>query len=69
MNGGSSTRSSTPARSLKLRSSEEVASVKLVGGTDLGRGMSRQMEHDHDGRHESRSELSSLDEPWRSVSC
>jgi hypothetical protein len=37
-NGGSSTRSLTPAWSSMLRSGAEVSGVELIGGTDLGRG-------------------------------
>jgi hypothetical protein len=32
------------------RSGAEVAGVELVGGTNLGRGRGRWMEHDHDRR-------------------
>jgi hypothetical protein len=35
-----------------LRSGAEVAGVELVGGTDLGRGHGRRMEHDRNGRRE-----------------
>jgi hypothetical protein len=45
-NGGSSTWSSMP------RSGTEVADVELGGGTDLGRGRGRWMEHGRDGRCE-----------------
>jgi len=36
------------------RSGAEVASVELIGGTDLGGGLDRWMEHGRGGRHESR---------------
>jgi hypothetical protein len=44
-------RSSTP------RSGAKVASVELVGGTDLGRGRGRWMECGREGRCEYESEL------------
>ena len=36
------------------RSGAEVAGVELVDGTDLSKGSGRRMEHDRDGRRESR---------------
>jgi hypothetical protein len=49
--------SSMPAHSSKPRSCAKLAVVELVSGTDLSRG--RRMQHGHDERPESRSELAS----------
>ena len=46
INGGLSTRSSTPARSSMSRSGVEVVYVELVGGTDLGRGRGKPIERE-----------------------
>jgi hypothetical protein len=52
-------RSSIPAWNSKSQSGTEVTGVDLISGMDLSRGRGRRMEHDHDGRRESGSELAS----------
>ena len=42
----------TLARSTMPRSGAEVARAELIGGTDLGSGLGRQMERGRGGRHE-----------------
>jgi hypothetical protein len=48
-----------PAWSSKPRSGAEIAGVKLISDTDLGRSRGKWKEYGRDGRHESKSELAS----------
>jgi hypothetical protein len=55
-NRDSSTQSSTPVWSSMLPSGAEVAGVKHVGGTNLGRGHGKRMERDRNERRKYRRE-------------